>query len=194
MLICVTNRKLCRDNFIERIDKISQGKPYGIMLREKDMNKYEYEALAIRIKKICDANNVQLIINNNIETAIKIGIPNIHLSMASLRDNINRLEQFKSIGASVHSLDEAIEAQRLGASYIIAGHIFPTDCKRGIPPRGLSFLQEICNASSIPVFAIGGITSDRKKDVMKIGAKGMCIMSQIMTCENPIECINKFKV
>lgn len=193
MLICVTNRKLCRDNFIERINKIAEGKPYAIMLREKDMDRSEYECLAVKIKDICNKSNVKLIINNNIETAVKLGIPNIHLSMSALRTHKNRLSQF-TIGASVHSLAEAKEAGELGASYIIAGHIFPTDCKQGVPPRGLSFLQEICYISSIPVFAIGGISSDKKKDIIKTGAKGMCIMSQIMNCTNPIDCIESFRV
>ncbi|QUH28000.1 thiamine phosphate synthase [Vallitalea guaymasensis] len=194
MLICVTNRKLCRDNFIERINKIAEGKPHAIMLREKDMDRSEYECLALKIKEICNNSNVELIINNNIETATKLGISNIHLSMSALRTNKNRLSQFTNIGASVHSLAEAKEAGELGASYIIAGHIFPTDCKQGVPPRGISFLQEVCHISSIPVFAIGGITSDKKKDIIKTGAKGMCIMSQIMNCTNPIECIDSFEV
>lgn len=192
MLICVTNRKLCRDNFLDRINEISKGKPYAIMLREKDMDISEYECLAVKIQDICNKNNVKLIINNNIETAIKLGVPNIHLSMTALRTHKNELNRFTNIGASVHSLEEAKEAQKLGASYIIAGHIFPTDCKQGVPPRGLTFLKEICYSTSIPVFGIGGIAKDKKKGILKTGAKGMCIMSQIMTCNDPIECIDSF--
>lgn len=181
MLICVTNRKLCKDDFLNRINKIAKEKPYGIMLREKDLSLEEYEDLARRVKKICDDNKVSLIINEKIEVALKMNLSNIHLSMADLRRYKDKIHEFTNIGASVHSLIEAKEAQELGATYIIAGHIFPTDCKKGVPPRGISFLKEVCNIVSIPVFAIGGITEEKVTDVINAGAKGVCVMSALMT-------------
>ena len=78
-----------------------------------------------------------------------------------------------------------------------AGHIFATDCKKGLPPRGLDFLKNVCDAVEIPVYAIGGIniaSSDdstaynampdisvpRLAEVMECGAAGGCIMSGMM--------------
>lgn len=74
-------------------------------------------------------------------------------------------------------------AQKLGATYISAGHIFATDCKKDLPPRGLEFLKEVCNSVTIPVYAIGGIKlSDVQMDeIIKCGAKGGCIMSGMMS-------------
>ena len=106
---------------------------------------------------------VPLIINQNISVAAKLKLPNIHLSMPDLRKYKNELLPFIQLGASVHSVSEAVEAQELGASYLIAGHIFSTDCKKGVPPRGLSFLTEVCDAVTIPVFAIGGISQKQPK-------------------------------
>ena len=79
--------------------------------------------------------------------------------------------------------EEAIEAQKLGATYISAGHIFATDCKKDLPPRGLEFLKEDCNSVTIPVYAIVGIKlSDVQMDeIIKCGAKGGCIMSGMMS-------------
>ncbi|MDD7794436.1 thiamine phosphate synthase [Clostridium sp. 'White wine YQ'] len=192
MLICVTNRKLCKDDFLDRLNLLAKGKPYGIMLREKDLSQFEYESLAIKVKEICDINKVPLIINQNIDVALKLDIPNIQLSMNNLRSHATILSKFKNIGASVHSVEEAREAQELGATYLIAGHIFPTDCKKGVPERGLSFLQEVCNAVSIPVFAIGGITDDKLEDVKNAGSTGVCVMSESMTCPDPINFIKRF--
>ena len=78
---------------------------------------------------------------------------------------------------------KAIEAQKLGATYISAGHIFATDYKKDLPPRGLEFLKEVCNSVTIPVYAIGGIKlSDVQMDeIIKCGAKGGCIMSGMMS-------------
>lgn len=192
MLICVTNRKLCKDDFFNRIDELAKGKPHAIVLREKDLNLEEYESLAIQVKKICHINQVPLIINQNILIAKKLELPNIHLSMSDLRIYKNEIDKFSKVGASIHSLLEAKEAEELGASYLIAGHIFPTDCKKGVPSRGISFLKEICTSVTIPVFAIGGITKDKVKDVLHTGAKGVCIMSEAMTCSNPSDLRKNF--
>ncbi len=191
MLILVTNRRLCRDDYLTRLDRLAKAGPQAIILREKDLEQQEYELLAQKVLSICEVNNVELIINKNIDAAVKLNIPNIHLSMEDLRNYKNRLRRFKCAGASVHSADEAAEARELGADYLIAGHIFPTDCKAGLPPRGLAFLKEICCRVDIPVFAIGGITGDRVQAVLETGAKGVCIMSEAMTCSR-LSCLPFF--
>lgn len=179
---------------MQRIDQLAKGKPFAIMLREKDLISDEYEALAMKVKEVCEVNQVPLIINQNIAAAAKLNVPNIHLSMADLRNFKSECSQFFKVGASVHSKAEAEEAFSLGADYLVAGHIFSTDCKRGVPPRGLPFLKEICNAVPIPVFAIGGITKDKVNDIAMTGAKGVCIMSEAMTCRQPIELANLFRI
>lgn len=192
MLIFITNRRLCKDNFINRIGQLASAEPHAIILREKEMGQAEYEVLALKIKAICDYKNVTLIINQNIDIALKLGIPNIHLSMEALRKSRTRVTGFAQIGASVHSGEEAVEAQKLGATYLIAGHIFPTECKKDAPPRGLGFLEDVCSAVTIPVFAVGGITGERVGTVLAAGAAGMCIMSEAMTCSRPSELTKKF--
>jgi thiamine-phosphate pyrophosphorylase len=187
MLIYITNQKLCKDDFLNRINELAKGKPDAIVLREKELSLKDYESLTIAVKKICNQNKVSLIINQNISIAKKLLIPNIHLSMSDLRKYKNELQEFAQVGASIHSLPEAKEAQELGATYLIAGHIFPTDCKKGLPPRGISFLKEVCNFVTIPVFAIGGITKAKVNDVLQAGANGICVMSETMTCSNPID-------
>ncbi|MGV8905634.1 MAG: thiamine phosphate synthase [Acetobacterium sp.] len=194
MLICVTNRKLCNDDFLNRISQIAQGKPQAIILREKELSIPDYEMLAIKTNEICTDHQVKLIINKNIETALKLKFKNIHLAMDDLRLFKKEIKKFAGIGASVHSVNEAKEAERLGATYLIAGHIFPTACKKGVAPRGLAFLQEVCDSVKIPVFAIGGITKDKLENVLNAGAKGVCIMSEAMTCLKPIELGEKYLI
>ena len=93
-----------------------------------------------------------------------------------------QLSGFSLVGTSIHAPAEAEEAEKLGATYITAGHIYATDCKKGLPPRGLVFLEEVCRKVSIPVYAIGGIKINEKQlqEVMDCGAKGGCIMSGMM--------------
>ena len=192
MLICVTNRKLCKDNFLYRIEEIAKARPYGIMLREKDLGEAEYEKLTVSVKKICDIYSIPLIVNQKIEIADKLNLSHVHLSMLDLRESKNEIDRFQYIGASVHSLLEAKEAEKLGATYLVAGHIFSTDCKRNVPPRGLNFLKAICDNVKIPVYAIGGISKDKIEAVIQAGAVGACIMSEAMTCSDPYQLINDF--
>ena len=132
-ILCITNRKLCKDDFLKRIQIIAAAQPKAIVLREKDLSEEAYTILAEK--------------------------------------------------------EEAKEAERLGCTYITAGHIFLTDCKKGLPGRGLTFLQNICENVSIPVYAIGGISNENINDVRQTGAAGACIMSGFMKCNNIAEII-----
>ena len=88
-----------------------------------------------------------------------------------------------SLGVTVHKrVEEAIEAQALGATVLIAGHIYTTQCKAGLAPRGLGFLQAVCSAVSLLVYAIGGIGFDAAQhaELQANGARGACVMSAYM--------------
>jgi thiamine-phosphate pyrophosphorylase len=81
-------------------------------------------------------------------------------------------------------VEEALRAQNAGATYLLAGHIFATGCKPGVPPRGLAFLQEVCQASALPVYALGGIDAANARACIQAGAKGVCVMSECMCYPN----------
>ncbi|PYG88735.1 thiamine-phosphate pyrophosphorylase [Ruminiclostridium sufflavum DSM 19573] len=184
MIICVTNRLLCKGNFLERIEQIAKALPYSIILREKDLPLEEYEQLALECEGICRKYNVPLVINSYIAAARKLKASYIHLPAEIFLKHRKELSGFRQAGASVHSAEEAKFSEIMGADYLIAGHIFHTGCKRGVPPRGLDFLRQVCSAVSIPVFAIGGISESNANEVLKAGADGICMMSQLMGCDN----------
>lgn len=77
-----------------------------------------------------------------------------------------------------------MEAQALGCTYITAGHVFETECKKGLPGRGLDFLRNVCAAVDIPVYGIGGIDAENITFVRNAGASGACLMSSLMVSEN----------
>ena len=91
-------------------------------------------------------------------------------------------ESLEISGSSVHSVEDALKAESLGADYLTAGHIYTTDCKKGLPPRGLEFLENVCKAVKIPVYAIGGIHpgTGQLNEIMEHGSAGGCIMSDMM--------------
>lgn len=183
-LICITNRKLCSNNFSDQIEMIASAHPKAIVLREKDLSEKEYEQLARQVMQICQKHGIQCILHNFSNVAIALGAVAVHMPLPLLQKMTpQEKSHFQIIGASCHSLEEAKEAQDLGCTYITAGHIFLTDCKKGLPGRGLPFLEEICKTVRIPVYAIGGISSQNIESVRKTGAAGACIMSGFMRCK-----------
>jgi len=191
MLICVTNRKLCPEDFLSRIERLAQAKPAAVLLREKDLAPAAYEQLAVKVKAICDHYGVPVILHQHSGVAEKLAAAYLQLSMPALRV-YKKKDPALLLGASVHSVDEAVEAQTLGAAYLVAGHIYATDCKKGLAPRGLDFLRQVCQAVNLPVFAIGGISSSNVQAVLASGAAGVCVMSEAMTCQEPMGLVQGF--
>ena len=180
-VIAITNRHLC-DNFLPQIEKVCKLHPKALILREKDLSESKYLQLAKEVLSICHTYEVPCILHSFLDVANQLNMNSIHLPLPLLKETSKELSSFTTIGCSIHSLEEAILAQNLGATYLTAGHIYQTDCKKGVPPRGLSFLKEVCKHVTIPVYAIGGIHFDEKQfdEILSCGAKGGCIMSGIM--------------
>lgn len=183
-MVAVTNRHLCCLDYYEQIQRVVALHPKMLVLREKDLSAEEYTECATRVKQICGIAGVQLVLHRYIEAAEKLQHAAIHLPLNVLRqlreNGDRRLEQISCLGTSTHSVEDAIEAASLGASYIFAGNIYETDCKKGLPGRGLTFLQEVVMAVDVPVYAIGGVDQDKLQEILKTGAAGGCMMSGFM--------------
>lgn len=182
-LICVTNRRLCQGDFLERIDAIAACRPAAILLREKDLPATEYHVLARQVLDICQTHGTLCILHSFAAVALELSAPALHLPLPLLRTLTHQQKKnFVHLGTSCHSVEEAREAQALGCTYLTAGHIFATDCKQGLPGRGLDFLQNVIRSVDLPVCAIGGIDQSNVASVRRTGAKGICVMSGAMTC------------
>lgn len=184
-MICITNRHLCEGDFFERIEKIACSGVTAMILREKDLSEREYSDLAKKFTEICEKHKVEAILHTYVDTAIKLGVRSIHLPLPVFKDLSGEKKNFfRKIGVSCHSVEDALEAEKLGASYITFGHVFATDCKKGLLPRGIDALKNVCKAVKIPVYAIGGINCGNIGLVFENGAGGACVMSGFMKCES----------
>lgn len=182
-IIAVSNRKLCERPFLEQIERVCQMKPQAIILREKDLSEEEYRILSEEVLFVCKKYEIPCILHKFWKTALELECTSVHLPLPELRKLPEGVkEQFQRIGTSVHSVEDAKEAERLGVSYMTAGHIYVTDCKKGLAPRGLGFLKDVCSTVNVPVYAIGGIKFDEKQweELKQNGASGGCIMSGMM--------------
>ena len=183
IIIAVTNRHLCRGDFLETVRRLADSDVDSIILREKDLSEEEYTRLAETVLNICEGKK-RCILHTYIDVAKRLNCPYIHLPLPELLQMAEAEPEqrfpFLKIGVSVHSKEESIRAWKAGADYLIAGHVFTTDCKKGVPPRGLGYIQEVSRAVEIPVYGIGGITRRNMAEVVRAGAKGVCIMSGMM--------------
>ncbi|MDE6426678.1 MAG: thiamine phosphate synthase [Ruminococcus sp.] len=172
-----------------RIEKIASAKPDRIMFRDKDCKDDDYVKTAFNILDISNKYGVPCSMYRKFDK-----FSNIHMTMQMLQHiRLKDMNFINLAGASVHSVEEAIEAEKMGIDYVIAGHIFETDCKKGLAPGGLDFLSQVCNAVKIPVYAIGGINADNINLIAEAGASGACIMSGFMTCANPAGYIKQLR-
>ena len=194
----ISNRKLCENENLEKqIEKIFSAyekkiilenfENVALTLRAKDLNKNEYLKFIEKVYPICQKYKINLILHQNYDLNLdeKYKIDGIHLSYSifkSLNQNIKAelIKKYKRIGVSIHSLEEAKDVESLGASYVIAGHIFKTDCKKGLEPRGLKFIEDLSSVLSTPIFAIGGIDEKNSQSVIDSGAFSVCMMSNLM--------------
>lgn len=192
-VVSVTAKPLCKDDFLQRIRKISDSEVQYIILREKYLSEQEYYSLAKEVLSVCDKE--KLIIHNFIGTAESLGIKKIHLPFSAFKE-LNARRNFDIVGTSVHSVDAAAFAQENGADYITAGNIYETDCKKGLKGKGVNFLRNVCEIVDIPVYAIGGINADTAKELKSVNRKnfaGVCVMSLLMQSENINDEVMKIK-
>ena len=185
-ILSVTARTLCKEGFLARIGAICAAGIDGIILREKDLPELKYRSLAADVLQICRDRETPCALHTYPAAAQQLHAKALHLPLhAFLALGEKEKRVFPTIGVSCHSLDDVIAAQDGGCSYVTLGHIFATDCKRGLPGRGLDFLTDVCRHASVPVYAIGGIDKDNIARVRDAGASGACIMSGLMACPNP---------
>lgn len=91
----------------------------------------------------------------------------------------------KLAGQSVHSVSEAIVSAQSGFSYLVAGTIFPSQSHPEVEAQGVNYLHDVCQSVSIPVIAIGGITTERVAACVNAGAAGIAVLSTIMRAQDP---------
>ncbi|AZR73194.1 thiamine-phosphate diphosphorylase [Anoxybacter fermentans] len=192
MLYLITNRKIIeKDNFYDVVENAIKGGVDAVLLREKDLSYEELLPIAIKLKNIADAYNIPLIVNGNLDVAKNINASGFHTSFDRF---MKEKFEFKGLlGVSVHSLKEAILSEKHGASYILASHIFETDCKKGLRPKGIELIKDIKSQVKIPVIALGGINPENVKKVLSAGADGIAVMSYIMASNEPYLSAKKIK-
>lgn len=190
--IVITNRHLVQGDFLKQLEKVTKLHPHALILREKDLTDDAYESLAKKVFDLCKREDITFFLHTKIEIARKIGCQNIHLSIPVLKglsetEKKALTEDFCEISISCHSMEDVEIAMAGGATQIILGTIFETECKKGVLGKGVEFVREICQKCPLPVYAIGGMNMQRLPLVIDAGASGCCMMSGFMQTTKPLQ-------
>ncbi|ALA59946.1 thiamine phosphate synthase [Nitrospira moscoviensis] len=183
-LLLVTDRQATQGRPLSAvIEAAVEGGVPAVQLRERDVPTADLVELVRRIHRATSARRVPLIVNDRVDLALALDIAGVHLRSSSLPVSAARrlLGPHRLLGVSTHSLDEVRRANEEGADYVVFGPVYETPSKRAFgPPLGLDALAAACRHSSIPVFAIGGITRARTHDVRRAGAHGVAVIAAIL--------------
>ena len=187
LLYAVTDRHWLNGRTLTEVVKESlDGGATFIQLREKTLDEASFLDEARQIKKLCEEYKVPFVINDNVEIAMAIDADGVHVGQSDMEaGNVReKLGPDKIIGVSAQTVEQAVLAEKRGADYLGVGAVFPTGSKDDALEVSHETLKEICEAVSIPVIAIGGITIDNTKELAGSGIVGVAVISAIYAKED----------
>ena len=167
----------------------------GVMIREKDLDEEALYHLAVKCRPVFDRHHIPWFVNGSSAVARRAESTGVHLTATQdVAQARAVLGEDALIGKSVHSLNEAVEAERLGVDLLVFGPVYETPAKAAYgSPLGLSQLRSVCQAVRIPVFAIGGISPERALECRQAGAHGVAAVSSLMQAGEPEEVLAKYE-
>jgi thiamine-phosphate pyrophosphorylase len=176
------------------LEQALDGGVQAIQLREKDLSGKELFILAEKTRRLCQRYQAALLINDRLDVALAIDAAGVQLGKTSLPlpDARALLGNHRFIGASVHSLEEAQNAQRGGADFIVFGPVFFTPSKAAFgAPQGVAALKKIVEIAELPVYAIGGIKPGNITELRSASVQRVALISAIIEAPHPKEAAEK---
>lgn len=163
-----------------------------IQYRDKTSPRRVLYERALQIRAFTRRYGVLFVMNDHADIAAAVDADGVHLGQDDLPIAAARkIVGQRIVGISTHSVVEAMAAAAAGADYIGFGPIFATATKDAGAPKGSAAIREVCNAVSIPVIAIGGITAERCPALFAAGASGVAVASAL-SGSDPEESVRHF--
>lgn len=190
LLYAVTDRMWSEEKGLKgQIKEALEGGITFLQLREKELSDEEFLKEALEIKDMVKEYNIPFVINDNVEVAIKCDADGVHVGQSDMKatDVRSKIGKDKILGVSAHTLEEAIEAEKMGADYLGVGAVFSTSTKLDADDVSFETLKEICDSVNIPVVAIGGISKDNILKLKGSHVDGVAVVSAIFASKNITE-------
>lgn len=187
LLYAVTDRHYLHDKTLEEaVKEAIDGGITFVQLREKNMDHEDFKEEALRIQSLCHQYQIPFVLDDDVDLAVEICADGVHVGQSDLEalEARKKIGSDKILGVSAGTVEEAIKAEKAGADYLGVGAVFPTGSKDDATPVSHDTLKAICNAVSIPVIAIGGITRDNVRELEGTGIVGIAVISAIFAKDN----------
>ena len=182
LLYAITDRSWLRGRTLaSQVEEALEGGATFLQLREKNLDDAHFLEEARELQALCREHGVPFIVNDNVDVALAMGADGIHVGQHDMEagDVRKLLGPDKILGVSAQTVDQAILAEQRGADYLGVGAVFPTGSKDDADDVSFEELTAICEAVSIPVVAIGGISLKNVKELAGSGICGIAVISAI---------------
>jgi hydroxymethylpyrimidine kinase / phosphomethylpyrimidine kinase / thiamine-phosphate diphosphorylase len=172
---------------IERVTAALRGGVRVVQYRDKSQPTEQQVAIAREIGRLCRLAGALFLVNDSPQLALASEADGVHLGQGdgSIGEARSILGPGRIIGVSTRTVDQALRAQSEGADYIGLGAMFTTGSKSDAELVGVQRLQEVRQAVSIPIVAIGGIGRDNAGSVIDAGADAVAVISAVMGADSP---------
>ncbi|SDJ05266.1 thiamine-phosphate diphosphorylase [Lachnospiraceae bacterium G41] len=187
LLYAVTDRHWLDKRSLKEVVKESlDGGVTFVQLREKTLEDDKFLEEAKELKQLCKEYDVPFVINDNVDIAIAMDADGVHVGQSDMEaGNVReKLGPDKIIGVSAQTVEQAVLAEQRGADYLGVGAVFPTGSKDDAVEVSHETLKAICEAVSIPVIAIGGISVNNVSELAGSGIVGIAVISAIYAAED----------
>jgi len=195
-LYVVITEKMCKGRSSEFVlEECLKAGVRLVQFREKDGEDRKKYEKAMRFRKITNDYGALLIIDDRIDLAWMVGADGVHLGQSDLPiPEARKVAPHFILGASTHSLEQALRAQEEGASYVNIGPLFPTQTKEtSVPPLGVEALEKIATHLKIPFTCMGGIKLENIDEVLKRGACHIAVVTAVTAAEDIQQAVRQLR-
>lgn len=190
-----SDRVLAQADFVERARGVmaALGTRGAVHIRSRLLGGAQLYELTVALVPQAERTGCWLVVNDRVDVALAAGASAAQLTTRSLpvRD-ARRVAPALPVGASVHAAAEAVDAERDGAAWVVAGHVFRTTSHPGKPPRGLGLVAEVVERVRIPCIAIGGVRPEHVPVLRRAGAHGVAAISGIWGARDAEAAIRRY--
>lgn len=182
-LYAVTDRRWLNpgESLADTVEVLIRNGVSCVQLREKQISDEKLIEEAQALRNICNCYSVPFIVNDRPDIARLVGADGVHVGTSDMK--VAEVRRFLGgdyiIGASAHTVEEALLAETAGADYLGCGAVFGTDSKADASGLPDGMLEKICGAVQIPVVAIGGIDAENIDSLAGKGAAGAAVISAL---------------
>jgi thiamine-phosphate pyrophosphorylase len=195
-LVAISDRSTLKGDLLGAAEAVLAGGATAIMLREKDLAPRALHELALGLRRLTIKRGAALIVNRSVEVALAVGADAVHLGFDALDPTVAMTVAGDrvSIGLSAHTVEDVARATEEGLAYVTWSPVFaPTSKHSYLAPTGIDRLKGICATTSLPVVAVGGITSRNARVCIEAGAVGVAAIGSLFGAPDPCAAARAFR-